>query len=123
MPASKRRPGWLAYALALTLAVVVGEVGRGRAPDAVALASWTLTLALLAALWGYALQRPFGPERYWRAVFWIVAVATLAMLLPVLVGGGRVAGYAAALTLPAVPAYVAAWRYAYRCSALWSTSR
>ena len=123
MPASKRRPGWLAYALALTLAVVVGEVGRGRAPDAVALASWTLTLALLAALWGYALQRPFGPERYWRAVFWIVAVATLAMLLPVLVGGGRVAGYAAALALPVVPAYVAAWRYAYRCSALWSTSR
>lgn len=123
MGARRRRWGWLAYASALTLAVIVGELGRGRAPDAVALASWALTLALLVALWGYALRRPLGSERYWRAVFWIVSLATLAMLLPVVAAGGAVARYATALTLAVVPAYVATWRYAYRSSALWGDSR
>jgi hypothetical protein len=114
--------GWLAYAVALTFAVVAGEVSRGTMPGPVALASWILTAALLVALWSYALQRPVGSERYWRIVFWIVLGATLLMLAPVLMQGGKLALFTAALTLAVVPAYVAAYRYAYRSSDLWSST-
>jgi hypothetical protein len=114
-----RRYGWLAYAAALTLAVLAGELSRGMPPDLVALASWMLTAALLAALWSYALRRPLGNERYWRAVFWLVSLATVLMLVPVLMAGGTLARYTLALVVPIVPAFVAAYRYAYRSPEIW----
>ena len=115
---SPRKVGWLAYAFALTVAVIVGEGARGARPDPVALASWLLTAALLVGLWSYALQRPVGTERYWRTVFWIVSLATALMLIPVLIAGGTIARYTLALMLPILPAYVATWRYAFRSGAL-----
>jgi hypothetical protein len=113
---------WIAYAALLTLGVVAGEVlnvVRGERPGAVAIANWLLTAALLTALWGYVLRRPFGNARYWRAVFWLVTVTMLVMLLPTLYTGGTVALAAGALTVLVVPAYVGAWRYAYRSPELW----
>ena len=66
-----------------------------------------------------AMQRPVGNELYWRRVFWILVVATGLMLLRVALVSPRalvpVAGYMVVL----VPAYVAAWRYAYRSVQLW----
>ncbi len=59
MAGARHRPGWIAYASALTFAVVAGEIVRDESPGA------------------------------------------------------------AALTLAVVPAYVAAWRYAYRSPELW----
>ncbi|HXW09124.1 MAG TPA: hypothetical protein VD737_00790, partial [Steroidobacteraceae bacterium] len=85
MTAPRRRLGWIIYATALTLAVLIGEVSRGTRPDLVALASWILTAALLAAVWSYALRHRLGHEGYWRVVFWIVSFATALMLVPVLV--------------------------------------
>jgi hypothetical protein len=119
MTAHRVKPGWLAYAALLTAAVVAGEIARGQRPDSVALANWLLSAALLVALWCYALQRPLGSERYWRAVFWLVAATNALLLAPVLIGGGAVALVTTVLTLLIVPAYVAAWFYAYRSSALW----
>ena len=117
------RVGWVVYAALLTLGVLVGEALnlRTQAPSALTLANWTLTLALLVALWAYALQRRIGTPRYWRAVFWIVLFANVLMLVPVLLAGGVVAYVTAALTLLVVPAYLAAYRYAYRSIELWST--
>jgi len=115
----RRRLGWLLYAAALTLAVLVGEVARDTRPDLVALASWLLTAALLAALWSYALRRRLGQEGYWRAVFWIVSFATVLMLVPVLMSGGELARYTLALTVPILPAFVAAYLYAYRSPEIW----
>lgn len=114
------KPGWLAYASFLTVAVLGGEVSRWETPDAVAVASWVLSAAMLVGLWCYALQRPVGSERYWRAVFWILAMSTAMMLLPVLMRGGELALFTAALTVLIVPAYVAVYRYAYRSPALWA---
>ena len=122
MAGPKRRTAWLLYAAALTVTVLIGEIGRGARPDAVALASWVLTAALLVAVWSYALRRPLGSERYWRVVFWIVLFATVLMLLPVLARGGAIARYTLALTVPVMPAYVAAYLYAYRSPALWRKS-
>jgi hypothetical protein len=121
MSERRYKPGWVAYAALLTVAVIGGEFARGQRPDAVAMASWVLSAALLAALWGYALQRGLGSERYWRAVFWLVSVTTVLLLAPVLWRGGAVALFAAGLTLVIVPAYVAAWAYAFRSSSLWRT--
>lgn len=121
MPA-RRKPAWIAYALLLTLAVIAGEtlnLWRGGPPDLITYANWLLSLALLVALWCYALQRALGTVSYWRAVFWIVVFANLAMLVPVLLGGGFIALVTAGLSLLVVPAYVAAWRYAYRSADLW----
>lgn len=118
----KRRTGWLAYAGLLTLAVLVGEwfnIERGGGPDTVTLANWLLSATLLTALWCHALQKPLGHERYWRIVFWIVLFANLLMLVPVLAEGGPIALFTAALSLLVVPAYVAAYRYAYRSPSLW----
>jgi hypothetical protein len=120
-PRRKRR-GWLAYAVALTFAVLAGEAAnltRIGLPNAVTFANWALTAALLTALWAYAMNRPLGSERYWRTVFWLVLVANVLILMPVLMLGGAIAAFTAALTLAVVPAYVAAWRYAYRCPELW----
>jgi hypothetical protein len=117
------KPGWLAYASLLTVSVLGGEVSRWSAPDAVAVASWVLSAALLVGLWCYALQKPFGSERYWRAVFWLLVVSNALMLLPVLMRGGAVALFTAALTLSIVPAYVAVYFYAYRSTAMWARAR
>jgi hypothetical protein len=121
-PVRRRRIGWLVYAALLTLAVVVGEyfnIERGGGPDAVTWANWLLSATLLTALWLYALQRPLGTQGYWRAVFWILLFANLLMLAPVLLGGGPIAVVTAGLTLLVVPAYVAAYFYAYRSPAIW----
>ena len=119
-----RKKGWLVYAALLTIAVIIGEalnLWRGGPPDLVTYANWILSVALLTALWCYALQRPLGHRGYWRAVFWILVFANLAMLIPVLLDGDWVALLTAGLTLLVVPAYVAAYLYAYRSTALWST--
>lgn len=117
--ATGRRLGWRLYAAALTLAVLIGEVSRETGPDLVALASWILTAALLVALWSYALRRRLGHQGYWRAAFWIVTFATALMLVPVLMSGGDLALYTLALTAPTVPAFVAAYLYAYRSPDIW----
>jgi hypothetical protein len=112
----------VAYAALLTFGVLAGEaanVSRAREVTALTLGNWTLSAALLTALWGYALQHRIGSERYWRAAFWLVLFANAVMLVPVLLGGGAVAMFTAALTLLIVPAYLAAYRYAYRSPDLW----
>ncbi len=124
-PLSGAKTGWVAYAALLTFGVLAGEaanISRAREVTALALGNWTLSAALLTALWGYALQRRIGSERYWRAVFWLVLFANAVMLVPVLLGSGAVAVFTAALTLLIVPAYLAAYRYAYRSPDLWRGS-
>jgi hypothetical protein len=122
LTAPRRRLGWIIYATALTLVVLIGEVSRSTRPDLVALASWLLTAALLAAVWSYALRRRLGHEGYWRVVFWIVSFATALMLVPVLMSGGELARYTLALTVPIVPAFVAAYLYAYRSPEIWQAA-
>ena len=120
---ARSKTGWLLYAAALTFAVVAGEVSnvtRTLAVGAVTLANWVLSAALLTALWGYALQRPIGGERYWRATFWLVLFANVAMLVPVLLSGGTVALVTGGLTLLIIPAYLAAYLYAYRSPHVWT---
>ena len=121
-PLSGAKAGWVVYAALLTFGVLAGEavnLSSGGEVTALTLANWTLSAALLTALWGYALQRRIGSERYWRAVFWLVLFANAVMLIPVMLGDRAVALFAAALTLLIVPAYVAAYCYAYRSAALW----
>jgi hypothetical protein len=116
------RTGWVIYAALLTFGVLAGEarnVSVAREVTALTLANWVLSAALLTALWGYALQRPFGSRAYWRAAFWLVLFANAVMLVPLLLLGGQVLLFTGALTLLIVPAYVAAYRYAYRSPALW----
>jgi O-antigen ligase len=124
------RPGarrlWTAYVAAITLFVVVGEA-RNLAVDGLpglaALANWALTAALLTAAWGYALRRPLGAASYWRVVFWIVLAATAVMLVPVAMTSMVVKAYTGALLLLVAPAFVAAYRYAYRSPELWPRPR
>ena len=121
-PRSGAKAGWVVYAAVLTFGVLAGEaanLSRGGEVTALTLGNWTLSAALLTALWGYALQRRIGNERYWRAVFWLVLFANAVMLVPVLLGDRAVAMFTAALTLLIVPAYLAAYFYAYRSPALW----
>ena len=122
MSAPRFPRAWMLYAAVLTAAVVIGEVAgvlRGEPFSWQTLVNWIVTLALLTATWGYAMQRSVGNELYWRRVFWILVLATGLMLLRVaLVSPGAlvpVAGYMVIL----VPAYLAAWRYAYRSAHLW----
>jgi hypothetical protein len=112
----------LLYAALLTAAVVVGEVSnflRGEPFAWLTVANWIVTLALLAATWGYAMQRAIGDEPYWRRVFWILVAVTVMMLLRVAIASVaafvRTVAYMALL----VPAYVAAFRYAFRSPHLW----
>ena len=124
MLSAMAKKGWRAYAALLTLFVVVGELRNvlaGSRLDAVTLANWILTAVLLVALWGYALQRRIGDAPYWRAVFWIVLSATALTLVPVALGPLEMVVFTALLLALAAPAYVAAFRYAYRCPALWNT--
>lgn len=116
------RTGWVVYAAALSFAVLAGEaanVSRSGEVGALMLANWILSAALLTALWGYGLQRRIGNEKYWRVVFWLVLFANAVMLVPVLLVGGEIALVTGALTLLIVPAYVAAFRYAFRSPSLW----
>ncbi len=122
-PLSGAKAGWVAYAAVLTFGVLAGEavnLSRGGEITALMLGNWTLSAALLTALWGYALQRRIGSERYWRAVFWLVLFANAVMLVPVMLGDRAVAMFAAVLTLLIVPAYLAAYFYAYRSRGLWT---
>ena len=123
-PLSGARAGWVAYAAVLTFGVLAGEaanLSRGSEVSALTLANWTLSAALLTALWGFALRRRIGSERYWRAAFWLVLFANSVMLIPVLLGDRAVALFTAGLTLLIVPAYLAAYRYAYRSAELWTS--
>jgi hypothetical protein len=124
-PLTGAKTGWVIYAALLTFGVLAGEatnVSRAREVTAVTLANWTLSAALLTAVWGYALQRRIGHARYWRAVFWLVLLANVVMLVPVLLAGREVALFTAALTLLIVPAYVAAYLYGHRSPALWAAA-
>ena len=53
-------------------------------------------------------------------MFWLVLFANAVMLIPVMMGDPAVAMFTAALTSLIVPAYVAAYLYAYRSPALWA---
>jgi len=116
------KKAWLVYAGLLTVAVLIGELSnflRGEPLSWLTVANWVVTLALLTATWGYALQRPIGNARYWRRTFWILLAVSALMLLRVALVSATalviVLGFMAVL----VPAYVAAYRYAFRSSHLW----
>lgn len=114
---------WVIYAAVLTTAVVIGEVAgvlRGQPFSWQTLVNWIVTLALLTATWGYAMQRPVGNEPYWRRAFWILLAATALMLLRVALASPAALATVAIFMAFLVPAYVAAWRYAYRSSQLWN---
>ncbi len=126
MTPPRAKKAWLAYAGVLTAAVLIGELSnflRGEPFSWLTVANWVVTLALLTATWGYALQRPIGNAPYWRRVFWILLAASALMLLRValrepgrLRSGARLHGRAG-------PAYVAAYRYAFRSSHVWQRNR
>ena len=116
------RRAWVAYAATLSFAVVAGEVSNlHRSPEisTVVVANWIVTATLLCATWAYALAKPLGTARYWRSVFWTVLFANLVMLVPVVLAGGFALVAALVLLAAVVPAYVAAYLYAYRSAALW----
>jgi len=122
MAAPRFPKAWLVYAAVLTAAVVIGEVSgvlRGEPFSWQTLLNWIVTLALLTATWGYAMQRPVGNEPYWRRAFWILVVVTALMLLRVALASPAALVPVAAFMVLLVPAYVAAWRYAYRSAQLW----
>jgi hypothetical protein len=117
------RKGWTAYAAFLTAATILGEawnVEHGHI-DARTYANWTLTFVLLLATWGYALRRPIGAQRYWGPAFWVILAATTITIIPVAMAGfdGMVV---VLLSVPViVPAFYAAYCYAYRSPELWPT--
>jgi hypothetical protein len=122
MTPPRAKKAWLVYAGLLTVAVLIGELSnllRGEPLSWLTVANWVVTLALLTATWGYALQRPIGNARYWRRTFWILLAVSALMLLRVALVSATalviVLGFMAVL----VPAYVAAHRYAFRSSHLW----
>ena len=122
MTPPRAKKAWLVYAGLLTVAVLIGELSnflRGEPLSWLTVANWIVTLALLTATWGYALQRPIGNARYWRRTFWILLAVSALMLLRVALMSATalviVLGFMAVL----VPAYVAAYRYAFRSSHLW----
>jgi len=122
VPGPHFRKAWLLYAALLTAAVVIGEVSnllRGEPFAWLTVANWIVTIALLAATWGYAMQRPVGNEAYWRQVFWILAVVTVLMLLRVAIASVAAFVETAAFMALLVPAYLAAFRYAFRSPHLW----
>jgi hypothetical protein len=122
MAAPRFPKAWLVYAAVLTAAVVIGEISgflRGEPLSWQTLLNWIVTLALLTATWGYAMQRPVGNELYWRRAFWILVVATALMMLRVALASPAALVPVAAFMAFLVPAYLAAWRYAYRSEQLW----
>lgn len=115
------RKGWTAYAAALTGLIVLGEAAnlvRG-AFDLRTPANWVLSAVLLLATWGYALRRRVGAQRYWGPAFWVVLIATLVALWPVLMAGPAAIVVAGFLLPLVAPAFYAAYRYAYRSPDIW----
>jgi hypothetical protein len=124
MTAPRFPKAWLLYAAVLTAAVIIGELAnflRGEPLTWQLLVNWIVTLALLTATWGYAMQRQVGNEVYWRRVFWILVVATALMLLRVALASVAALVPVAVYMAILLPAYLAAWRYAYRSPQLWQT--
>jgi hypothetical protein len=118
------RKAWVAYAALFTAAIVGGEVTnlvQGGGLDLRTVGNWVVTLVLLIATWGYALQRPFGSTAYWRPAFWVVLVASLATAVPAALAGSAALLIVAALLPLVAPAFYAAYRYAYRSPQLWRT--
>lgn len=116
------RKAWTAYAAALTGAMLAGEALRlasGAAVDFRAFASWFITGVLLAAVWGYALRRRIGAQYYWRAAFWVVAGATLLSAGQAALAGDAARYVVGVSLLLVLPAYYAAYRYAYRSPEIW----
>jgi hypothetical protein len=116
------RKAWTAYAAALSAAIVIGEAtnlaGGGRV-DPRTLGNWILTAVLLVATWGYALHKPLGPRHYWRPAFWVLLFATLVSIVPAALAGSSAMVVVGVLLPFVVPAFVAAYRYAYRSPELW----
>jgi hypothetical protein len=122
MPPTVARKGWVAYAGVLTIATLLGELSnllRGEAIKALMVTNWIVTLALLVATWGYALQRPVATQLYWRRVFWILLFASSLMLLRVAIASATALILVLVFMALLVPAYVAAYLYAYRSPHLW----
>ena len=116
------RRAWIGYAALLTAAVVLGEVAnlaQGGRPDPRTVANWVVTGVLLLATWGYALQRPIGSATYWRRVFWVLLLASLVTVVPAALAGSAARLVVAVLLPMVVPAFYAAYRYAYRSPQLW----
>ena len=116
------RKGWVVYAAVLTTAIVIGEVtnlARGGGLDLRTLANWVVTVVLLIATWGYALQRSFGTTAYWRPAFWVLLIATLSTVVPAALAGSAARVLLAALLPLVAPAFFAAYRYAYRSPQIW----
>lgn len=122
MTGPRFRWAWISYAALLTAAVVIGEFGnilRGEPVTWLMAANWVVTLALLTATWGYAMQRPIGSATYWRRVFWILLVATALMLVRVAAASTTALVLVLGFMVVLLPAYVAAFRYGYRSPQLW----
>jgi hypothetical protein len=110
------------YAAVLSVAIVIGEVTNvagGGHVDPRTLANWVLTVVLLVATWGYALRKPLGPRHYWRPAFWVLLFATLVTILPAALAGRAAMIVVGVLLTFVAPAFVAAYRYAYRSPELW----
>ena len=125
MTSPRAKKAWLVYAGLLTVAVLIGELSnllRGEPLSWLTVANWVVTLALLTATWGYALQRPIGNARYWRRTFWSLLAASALMLLRVALVSASALVIALGFMAVLVPAYVAAYRYAFRSSHLWQRS-
>jgi hypothetical protein len=114
---------WTAYAALLTAAVVIGEatnLAQGGTLDARTFANWVVTAVLLAATWGYALQRPIGAPYYWRAACWVVLGASLVTVIPAALAGPAAVIMVAVLLPLVVPAFIASFLYAYRSPQVWA---
>lgn len=118
--------GWIIYAAILSAAVILGEavdLAQGKPVTLAATANWIVTAVLLIATWCYGLQKSLHTQAYWRAAFWLIVFVTLLGMVRVALAG-RLALYVALVSLAlVVPAYLAAYRYAYRSSHLWSPRR
>jgi hypothetical protein len=118
------KKGWTAYAALLSAAVAIGEtsnLAQGGTVDVRTFANWIVTGVLLAATWGYALQRRIGAQYYWRAACWVVLFASLATVIPAALAGGAAVLTVAVLLPLVVPAIVASFLYAYRSPRVWAT--
>jgi hypothetical protein len=125
MPPPRLKKAWLAYAGLLTAAVLIGELSnflRGEPLSWLTVANWVVTLALLTATWGYAMQRPVGNAPYWRRAFWILLAASALMLLRVVLVSPAAFVVVLGFMTVLIPAYVAAYRYGFRSAHLWPRS-
>jgi hypothetical protein len=119
---ARARKGWVVYTGVLTFCIVFGELSslaRGAPFTGFTLVNWVVTLVLLLAAWGYALQRAIANERYWRTAFTILLLVNGLMLLKVALASTFALTVVLALMLLLLPAYFAAYRYAFRSPQLW----